>query len=259
MAKINFSAIPTTEGGYSGNGSNVSFFSLKNDGDEAIVRIMHDTPDDFEVLTVHPVKIGNNFRSVNCLRDPSQPVDNCPLCKNNTKLQHKIYIRMIQYVRNEQGQIEAKPVVWERPAQAYGTQLANLINEYGPLSECVFKIRRNGAPRDMKTTYDIMFGNPNMYTEAHYPKVAGAFDNYTACGTSVMDKSFDEVCTFIATGAFPAKNGGTTPNVNGTVAEKKAALDMMVDQAPPAQQSNNNWGTAQSTSTGAPARPTRYY
>ena len=35
----------------------VGFFTLKNDGDEAIVRIMHDTPEEFDILAVHQTQV----------------------------------------------------------------------------------------------------------------------------------------------------------------------------------------------------------
>lgn len=253
MAKISFNSIPAPNG--EGNNFNsVPFFSLKKDGDEAIVRIMHDSVDDFEVLTTHQVKVGNGFRSVNCLRDPHTPVDACPLCQNNVKMQNRLYIHMIQYVRNEQGKIEPKPVVWERSAFTYGSQLSNLINEYGPLSECIFKIRRNGAPGNMQTTYDIMFGNPNMYNEAMYPKVPNAFDNYSACGTIVLDKTAEEINEFLATGSFPTKSGAPAPATPNNA--MRNAVEAIVDDDDPPQTYIPGVPYAGST---PPQRPTRYY
>ena len=85
MAKVNFNNLDEAElngGNNSGNGNDVGFFTLRNDNDEAIVRFMCDSTDDFEILTVHDVQIGTKYRKVNCIRDPREPLDNCPLCKN---------------------------------------------------------------------------------------------------------------------------------------------------------------------------------
>ena len=70
-------------------------FSLKNDKEEAIVRIMEDSVENFELLTTHPINVDGKFRTVSCIRTPQEPIDNCPFCKNNTKIQSKIFIKMI--------------------------------------------------------------------------------------------------------------------------------------------------------------------
>jgi hypothetical protein len=255
MAKMSFDTYMANSNNQqtTNNNNSVGFLSLKNDGDEAIVRIMHDSVDDFDILTYHPVSIGGKFRSVNCIREPREPMDNCPLCKNGNKIMSRIFIHMIQYTTNENGQIEAKPVVWERSI-SYATKLKNDIDEYGPLSNCIFKIRRNGKAGDMQTTYDMRLGNPNMYNEASYPKIEGAFNGYTACGTIVLDKNFDELSTFVATGSFPDNKGG-----NAQVAP--AQPNMPNVEAPRGEWSQNttNAPTNGGYVNSAPARPTRYY
>ena len=73
MAKVNFNNLDEAElngGNNNGSGNDVGFFTLKNDNDEAVVRFMCDSTDDFEILTVHDVQIGQRYRKVNCIRDP---------------------------------------------------------------------------------------------------------------------------------------------------------------------------------------------
>ena len=254
MAKVSFdTAVSSMNNEGNSNGNSVGFLSLKNDGDEAIVRIMHNSVADFDIVTLHPITLGGKFRTVSCVRDPRDPMDNCPLCKNGTKVQSKIFIHMIQYVTNEQGQIEAKPVVWERP-MGYATKLKSDIDEYGPLSECIFKVKRHGKAGDKNTTYEMKLGNPNMYNEASYPKLDNAFENYSACGTVVLDKSYEEIAEFVATGQFPE----TAKNTNNESA---------APTAPAVETPRGNWqgnSAPQSYATAAPsnapaARPTRYY
>ena len=64
---------------------------MKNDGDEAIVRIMHDSPETFDIVTNHTVTIDGKYRSVNCIREIGQPVTNCPFCdiKDQAKADQK--------------------------------------------------------------------------------------------------------------------------------------------------------------------------
>ncbi len=255
MAKVSFDTAVSSMNTDSNNNNSVGFLTLKNDGDEAIVRIMHDSVDDFDIVTVHPITLGGKFRSVSCIREPREPIDNCPLCKNGTKIQSKIFIHMIQYTTNANGQIEAKPVVWERSI-SYATKLKNDIDEYGPLSNCIFKIKRNGKAGDMQTTYDMKLGNPNMYNEASYPKLDNAFANYSACGTIVLDKTYDEIATFVSTGAFPDT--------------KKESQNATQSNMPNVDTPRNGWapnnandtpsnGGYVAPNTNAPGRPTRYY
>lgn len=255
MAKLNFDSVAhvntTNE---NNNNYGVGFFSLKNDGDEAIVRIMHDSVADFDLLTTHPITLGGKYRSISCIRDPREPVDNCPLCKAGTKVQSKIFIHMIQYITNANGQIEAKPVVWER-SFAYATKLKNDIEEYGPLSNCIFKIRRNGKAGDMQTTYDMRLGNPSMYNEANYPKLPDAFKGYNALGTVVLDKNYEEISTFLTMGAFPdTTKVATNENPNSTNASESYTSSNATNERAP-------WGAAPSADNSATpmARPTRYY
>lgn len=211
MAQVNFNSIQLTESSPINNNS-VGFFSLKNDGDTAVVRFMHDNVSSFELYTVHNILVADNrYRKINCLREPEEPFDKCPLCAAGEKVQQRFFIHLIQYVQDENGRIIGLPKVWERSA-TYAHKLKNLIDEYGPLSDCVFKIRRNGVARSMDTSYDIMFCNPNMYNLEQYPKNFEAFSNYRALGGIVMNKTFDEIVTYLNTGEFPAVERNSVPS-----------------------------------------------
>ena len=202
MASINFSDINTD----SNNGEyKVGFFSLKN-GEEAIVRFAINSIDDFELYTVHPITVGQSSypnRRVSCLREnpKSDPINMCPLCAKGEKVQQRMYIKMIQYV-NDNGRIVPKAVVWDRPAFSYAPQLKSYLDSYGPLTNIVCKIVRQGEGLDTK--YTIMPNlNPQIYNEQTYIKDFSDFDDFKVLGTVVMDKSFDEVNQFVMTGNFP--------------------------------------------------------
>lgn len=267
MARISFeTAMANAPENNNTNSNGVSFFSLADDGDEAIVRIMHDSTADFDILTTHNIKLNDKFRKVSCIRDPHDPVDNCPLCSSGAPIQQRFFIHMIQY-SNVDGQITAKPVVWERSAGEYGTKLKTLLEEYGPLSDSVFKIRRNGKKGDMSTTYEIMYGNPNIYRADLYVKKPELFDNYNALGTVVLDKSYDEISQFVATGTFPevakqvtSNNTQQVPPTNTNYANTAPANNYVapapVAEAAPQPAQRMPW---EAPSNNAPSRPTRYY
>lgn len=187
----------------------MSYFSLKNDGDEAIVRILHDTTDSFDIFACHQAKYNGKDRYVNCLRDPHDPVEKCPFCEAGEKLSYQFYIHLIEYVTGENGQIIPTAKIWQR-GMSYANTIKNLISEYGNLSDVVFKIKRSGAAGSRDTTYSIMMANPNVYRSDLYPKV-DLFGDYQVLGAAVLNKSFEDMNTYINTGAFPTPNAQATP------------------------------------------------
>ena len=182
--------------------SKVKSFYLKNDGDEAIVRIMLNSTDEFHVMSVHPIKIADKFRTVNCLRNASDPINVCPFCEAQYQLKNSFYIPMLRYDRNEQGQIITTPVIWER-TMGFCNTIRDLINEYGALSDCIFKIKRNGAKGSMQTTYSIMYCSPTVYKPELFPKDDTAFNGYSVLNHFVWNKTAEEILTFIRDGDFP--------------------------------------------------------
>lgn len=212
----------------------VSYFGLKDDGDEAIVRIAND-PEEFEVYTVHPTTVDGKFRKVNCINDINVGVHSCPMCEAGVQLQNRFYIKLIEYTRDEQGNIVPQAKIWERPT-SYIQRLVNLYTEYGSLKDNVFKIKRNGARGDMKTDYVMMFLNPSIYNEQLYVKDFSAFDNYSPLGTAILDKTADEMKVIL--------NGHTgetfTPQTSQYV-PPKVGVD-----APTPQENFSGWSSAAS-------------
>ena len=191
------------------NGKYVGYFSLKNDKDEAIVRIMHDTPDDFDFVPVHPATIAGKFANVGCLRGPNDPLDMCPMCEAGNRFSLRMYIHLIQYTTDEQGQVVAQAKVWDR-SSSYARTLVNFMNEYGPLSDMLFKIKRNGKAGSTDTTYDIMPASTKIYTEDRYVKDTSLFEDYTALGNAVKVKTFEEMMQVAAENPAQAPAQQTT-------------------------------------------------
>ena len=265
MARISFNAYQQAAANEQ-NESNIGFFSLKNDGDEAVVRILHNSSDDFDIIAAHPIKVGEYFRKAACVKAPGDPKDKCPLCAADIKLQYRMFVHMIQYTKDENGQIVARPVVWERSAKDMSQKLMSMIQEYGPLSECVFKVRRNGKAGDMQTTYEIMYANPNVYRPDLYPTdAAKAFDGYDTLGTKVYNKTAAELQVFLDTGSFP----GAQPQAQSAPATPAAYTQTPPAQTPPQMGTSGGYAPAAPSTADRPpfdggvyagtGRPNRYY
>lgn len=212
MAKMDWNtyqqrAAAMEAGQQSGNGPRVGFFALKNDGDKAVVRIMHDSPEDFDLVAVHSANIDGRYRNVSCLRGPNDPMDMCPFCDAGEKTYLKIYIHLIEYTKDENNQIIATPKVWERTA-SYAKTLVNYMNEYGPLSDVIFTITRSGAKGSRDTTYSLMYAPPQIYREDLYVKDTTLFEGYQATGAAVLEKSYEDMLKLLDSpaGQTPANN-----------------------------------------------------
>jgi hypothetical protein len=251
MAQIKFEDIQDV-GTNQTTRSSVGFFSLKNDGDEAVVRIMHDSTDTFDIVSTHAIQLGGKFRRVNCCRSPYDPVDVCPLCASGNASQQRFYIHLVQYERDEHGKIVAVPKVWERSV-SYAKTIKDLITTYGPLSNVLLIIKRSGAAGSMDTKYSIMYAPPNVYNDTTYPKIDSAvFDNYKALGIAVMDKTPEEIGIFLETGNFPTTVKEDAPQ------QTSAPNFIPTETAEIATPRTQPYSPAPQTVTTV-TRPTRYY
>ena len=179
------------------HGKYVGYFSLKNDKDQAVVRIMVDSPEQLKIMAIHRVTVGGRLRAVNCMRNPSDPVDMCPFCAADKRLEYRVYIPVIEYTRDDQGKIVPHARMWERSA-LYADTITNLINNYGPLSDNIFKIVRNGEAGSKNTTYDIVYGLPSVYKPELYPKDESLFEGFELLGTHVVDATPEEAAQILS-------------------------------------------------------------
>ena len=176
----------------------VGFFGLKDDGDEAVVRFLVDNMSDIDILTLHDVNVNGKYMKVSCNRTSlADNPDKCALCAAGVKMSQKAFIKMIQYGKNNDGSIFAKPVVWERGTN-YALRLREYLNNYGPLSDLICKVVRHGAKGDLKTTYEII---PNLsksiYPDNVYVKNFSAFETFNVIGTIVKEKSNEDISIYI--------------------------------------------------------------
>lgn len=193
MGRISFNEVGSS------NSEQVSFFSL-NDGEEAIVRFVDDSVSDFEILSLHNVELDGKYRKVSCLRDPHDGIDKCPFCNAGMKIVNRVFFKLIHYYING-NQVSAKPEVWDAPYSIART-LSKYVQDYGPLSDYLCKVTRQGTKLD--TTYII---SPNLskstYPDNIFIKDCSKFENYSALGRIVMDKSYDDMVYFINNRKFP--------------------------------------------------------
>jgi hypothetical protein len=188
----------------------VGFFKLKNDGDEALVRINVSSMEDLQFATVHQLGAAQKWMKVGCLNPVGSYSDTCPLCSavaaGNTsigKAAKRVFVQMmVSYKDPATNQFSAAvPVIWERPA-GFASEIASKLRDYGPLSERVFKVTRNGAAGNMQTTYAISYIPVYDKPEA-VPADFSAFANFNIAKHSFWEKSVADINTFLTTGTFP--------------------------------------------------------
>ena len=241
------------------SGVKVGFFKLKNDQDEALIRINVKSMEDLQFATVHQLGAAQKWMKVGCLNPVGSYSDNCPLCSavanGNTsigKASKKVFIQMlVSYKDATTGQFAAAiPVIWERPA-GFANEIASKLRDYGPLTERVFKVTRNDSARRMQTTYTISYIPVYDKPEA-VPTDFSAFNNFNIAKHSFWEKSIEEINTFLATGSFPEPV--KSPAANQAPAQG-AYVAPTAFSAPPATPAFNTPPAAPAPAYQAPAAP----
>lgn len=127
-----------------GGQAKTEFFSLQNDKDSAVVRIL--LGDELEAekdwFVVHQLEVNGKKRWIEC----SQESD-CPLCLDGSKQEVKLFLQVYD---SRDGKLK----VWERGSQ-FIQKIVGLIGKYGSLVDRPFEIQRFGKRGDTKTTYEI--------------------------------------------------------------------------------------------------------
>lgn len=219
MAKYSYSSyMESTRNASSSHGSDkkVGYFKLADDGDKALVRFDYSNPEEFEVYDVHRFKNRDGYyRNVLCLKESVRDPDSkCPFCAagfDKYPPRTKFYVKLIQYVRADDGSIKVEPKVWERPA-GFVKEMKSLIDDYGDLRDVVFTISRNGERGSRDTTYSVNMALPAKYNEqSGYVKDFSGFDGFSLVGHSFMSRDYDEMHAFVETGDFPMRKRDSRP------------------------------------------------
>lgn len=173
------------------NGNN-NFFKIENDGDIKEVRFLYRTVDDIDSYSVHRVKIGDKFRLVDCLKDPSNPESHCPFCDAGYKIENRTFL----LVWDEQ---EQAAKVWERSSIQVSRNYMDILKNT-PSEEIVgskFKIKRNGKKGDMKTTYVLMLVGVDD------TKMEDLQEELPETDATILKKTEEEMEYYVENGEFP--------------------------------------------------------
>ncbi len=137
--------------------SKAGWFSLKDDGDTATVRLLHHgeigvvedgAPKyDLDVFEVHKMDVDGSDRDRTILCKGEE----CELCKSGDKPKLRMFLQMLNLDEKDK---DKQLQLWERGITDI-KQILGLCEEYGDLSQRDIKIKRSGAKGSMKTTYQF--------------------------------------------------------------------------------------------------------
>lgn len=166
------------------------------DGESTLVRFPYKSVNDFDLRTIHIVKLGNRYKKVDCLGS----VDNCPLCARGDRIQSRLFARLLQYNQTTQGIVEVKSKIFDAP-YSIANSIAEYVKAYGDISNLIFKLSRSGIGSD--TRYNLITMPTEMYPETVYKKDFSDFDNFNLPSFFCMQKNKEEMQAFVDTGDFP--------------------------------------------------------
>ena len=154
--------------GNKGEGSKTQFINsfLKNDGDSVVVRFPYHSISDLNYESTHLVPYpGSQWkRRIRCAGD------SCPLCSQGVKTDMRFFVKAMVYTSDDTGKVTSLPGIWDRPAAFADIDIKNLIQEYGDLSDNLFKIKRSGTGLN-DTRYSItIILNKTVYNPEIYKK-----------------------------------------------------------------------------------------
>jgi len=126
---------------YKGGGA--GFFSLVNDKDTAVMRILvgESLVAEEDWFVVHEIQVDSKKRYVQCTEE-----EDCEGCLKN-KPQIKLFLQLEDPKTSE-------ITVWER-GRTFIPKINDKITSNGPLYNRLYEIERNGIPNDPKTFYEL--------------------------------------------------------------------------------------------------------
>ena len=220
MANINFTDFETKkESRNFGDRVKIGYFnSLKEDGDETLIRLNYSTKADFKVTTVHRLLVDNKWRNIACLRGPYDTNDKCPLCASGDKMKSKIFVELLEYSKDENGNIKAEPKVWERGTGFVPELLEEMADAIEDekitpgtlIRDVVLRVKRVGAKGSLDTKYKIKVMQPAVVPENVFTKDFSAFEGFDAAHHSYQNKTAEEMAYFLETKTFPTVEKLTT-------------------------------------------------
>ena len=217
--------------------SKVGYFnSLKDNGDTAIVRFAYHSPSEFDIVTIHKIQVDGKWRSMSCLKGPYDAASKCPLCAAGEKLNRKMYVKMLEYQRDDKGNVIPHAVVWERPAEGkndFVKKLMSIIGAgYRDLSQYVFTIRRNGARGSLETTYEINPAHPDIYPNSLYVADFSDFIDFDLAHHSYMERPYGDLVQLVETGSLPPYKPSQENKDDVVISQKQKSPETQYYTAP---------------------------
>ena len=207
----------------------MEYFSLKDDGDKAVVRFLYESYDDLKPVAVHTIKVNDKDRYVNCIREYDEPKDNCPLCKAGIKTKVRAYIELMVYQKDSNGNIVGTPMIWERGADWVKHKFKMLCERYNPICDTVFEIERSGKKGSTDTTYET-FPLPPQESEK-YALEALPEQTLNPVGKMVIDASAEDLEYYVKYNALPQKQSTNATNAQPQQSATQAEPVQSVPQA----------------------------
>lgn len=172
-------------------GFDFKFFSIK-DRETIKIRFLISKIEDVESFSVHTITMPDGKKkNVSCLRQPNEPVQNCPLCSISNRARARIYLNVVDEKTHDL-------LIWERSAQFLDT-LEGYINRYGDLRDYIFEVERKGSGLD--TEYIIYpLGQSIIEDKSVLPQPVSVL------GKSLLDKNFNDLTVYVNTGNLPDDN-----------------------------------------------------
>lgn len=192
MARINFNEVDN----YSNN-NGTDWLRLQNDGDNTLVQFLFKDLEDIDIYSTHEVVVNNEDgsktkRYVDCKRNYDDPLDVCPLCEEGNQAKPLIILSLYDHKDN-------KVKIWQRGKKFLET-LKGYLTEYPDLTKVVFRLVRNGAKGDQRTTYTLIPAtdvDPINVEDVERPNLLGNF---------ILDKNAEEMKIYLETKSFPKES-----------------------------------------------------
>ncbi len=165
-----------------------SFFSLKDDGDTAVIRFLLNDINDLMGVATHEIEVNGKKMDVECLRAYNEPVDNCPLCAAQYRVNPKLYIPVYDETAKESK-------IWTR-GKTFFNKMSSLCSRYNPLVSTPFEIERIGKKGDTSTTYETYAGVTDTARIEDFPEIS-------AEGLTFQVKTFEDLQYYLQNNTFP--------------------------------------------------------
>lgn len=160
-----------------GNFSKTGWFQLKDDGDSAVVRLLHkgetgidkttgEPEYDFPIYEVHKLDVDGSGRDRTALCKG----ESCELCKSGNKPSLRMFLQMVNLDEKDK---DKQVQLWERGLTDI-KQMIGLTSEYGDLTKRNIKIVRSGSKGSLKTTYQYFPKDPSEMELPEAQKLVGS-------------------------------------------------------------------------------------